>query len=667
MKKIQLDRMELRNFKGVNQAVYEFGDLTIISGDNATGKSTIFDAYLWCLFDKNQQGNTPKVQPLDENNEVKHKLTTSVRLDLKIDGMPFIVERSLKEDWSKPRGTTDLVCKGTKSEYAINEVPMSKTQYNAKLEEIAPLDKWFLLSAVGIIPNMDQKTCRAELQAIAPAIDEKTIAKPFPTVLEALSKGLNIDELQAMTKQIKNKTKAELDTIPAALEAQDRLRVEGDFEAVEQQLNEIKEEIISNQAEIDRLQTAVVDEAAIQKTNEQRKQLSEITLEYVNFKNKVESDYETKHTRILRNLEDCEAETQSLQRRLEVSRQTTEYNLKNINMGKEDIARMRNMWIEKNAEVYKEPQITTTCPTCGQMLPTDRIQQARENAYKAWNEEKVQCLQKLQKHAEDDKLSINRYVAANDELSKQDQADLQRLDEIAAEAKKLGQELNELVKPEDTIAANADFQALLAKKHDLEEQIKQEAEQPREREWDNKMTAILKAKQADLQAHQENLVKQLAGRDLNARVDAERTRLENLQRQLADTLANAEGTEAQIAAFRKAKITAVENSVSSLFTMVRWKMYEPNVTNDGEKEICQAIIDGVPYEQQNRATQINAGIDIVNAFSMAYQVTTPIFIDNAEAVNRPLDGLGQAIRLQVSKDKTLQFTRAYSEDKYAID
>lgn len=667
MKKIQLDRMELRNFKGVNQAVYEFGDLTIISGDNATGKSTIFDAYLWCLFDKNQQGNTPKVQPLDENNEVKHKLTTSVRLDLKIDGMPFIVERSLKEDWSKPRGTTELVCKGTKSEYTINEVPMSKTQYNAKLEEIAPLDKWFLLSAVGIIPNMDQKTCRAELQAIAPAIDEKTIAKPFPAVLEALSKGLNIDELQAMTKQTKSKTKAELDTIPAALEAQDRLRVEGDFEAVEQQLNEIKAEIVSNQAEIDRLQTAVVDEAAIQKANEQRKQLSEINLEYVNLKNKAESDYETKRTRILRSLEDCEAETQSLQRRLEVSRQTAEYNLKNINIGKEDIARLRNMWIEKNAEVYKEPQITTTCPTCGQMLPTDRMQQAKEKAYQVWNEEKVQYLQQLQQHAEDDKLSINRYVAANDRLSKEDQVDLQRLDEIAAEAKKLGQELNELIKPEDTLAANADFQALLAKKQDLEEQIKQEAEQPKELEWDKKMTAMLKAKQADLQAHQENLVKQLAGRDLNARVDAERTRLENLQRQLADTLANAEGTEAQIAAFRKAKITAVENSVSSLFTIVHWKMYEPNVTNDGEKEICQAIIDGVPYEQQNRATQINAGIDIVNAFSTAYQVTTPIFIDNAEAVNRPLDGLGQAIRLQVSKDKTLQFTRAYSEDKYAID
>ena len=86
MKTIKLTRMELQNFKGVAQATYEFTDQTNICGGNATGKSTIYEAYLWCLFDKNQSGNSPKVQPLDENNEVRHKLTTSVKLHLTIDG-----------------------------------------------------------------------------------------------------------------------------------------------------------------------------------------------------------------------------------------------------------------------------------------------------------------------------------------------------------------------------------------------------------------------------------------------------------------------------------------------------------------------------------------------------------------------------------------------------
>lgn len=81
--------------------------------------------------------------------------------------------------------------------------------------------------------------------------------------------------------------------------------------------------------------------------------------------------------------------------------------------------------------------------------------------------------------------------------------------------------------------------------------------------------------------------------------------------------------------------------------MVHWKMYEPNLTNDGEKEICQAIINGVPYEQQNTATRVNAGIDICNGFAQAYGVSVPLFIDNAESVTDTLPTNGQSIKLTV--------------------
>lgn len=133
MKTIRLERMELRNFKGVAQADYIFGARTDIRGGN-----------------------------------------------------PLIVERTLREDWVKPRGTTELVCKGLKSEYAVNEVPITKTQYLAKIDEILPSERWFTLSSIGIIPAMDQKTCRAALQAIAPAIDERALAKTLQRQLVRL-------------------------------------------------------------------------------------------------------------------------------------------------------------------------------------------------------------------------------------------------------------------------------------------------------------------------------------------------------------------------------------------------------------------------------------------------------------------------------------------------
>ena len=46
MTKIQIEKMALRNFKGVPSAEYTFGTLTDITGGNGSGKSTIYEAYL---------------------------------------------------------------------------------------------------------------------------------------------------------------------------------------------------------------------------------------------------------------------------------------------------------------------------------------------------------------------------------------------------------------------------------------------------------------------------------------------------------------------------------------------------------------------------------------------------------------------------------------------
>ena len=47
MKKIKLLSMRIQNFKGCKDRTIEFGDKTRISGANATGKTTIFDAFTW--------------------------------------------------------------------------------------------------------------------------------------------------------------------------------------------------------------------------------------------------------------------------------------------------------------------------------------------------------------------------------------------------------------------------------------------------------------------------------------------------------------------------------------------------------------------------------------------------------------------------------------------
>lgn len=660
MKTIKLIRMELRNFKGVAQAEYDFGDRADISGGNGSGKSTIFEAYLWCLFDKNPAGNTPKVQPYDTANEIKHQLTTSVRLYIELDGNPLIAERTLKEEWVKPRGTTELVCKGTKSEYAVNEVPMSKAQYNAKLADILPLDKWFILSSIGIIPAMEQKACRAALQAIAPAIDEQTIAQPFPAVVDALTRGLNIDELQATTKKTKSRAKTELDSIPAAIDAQDRLRVEEDFAAIEAKLAETKMDIAARQIELEQLQTLGDEAARVAKEREianLRTDLARLNAQISEYETNAQTAYTTSRAKYEQQLQTLTAESQGIAQRTMVAQQTAKRYLLLIEDKKKRITTLRDQWKAKNAETYIVPEMQTVCPTCGQELPAERITEALTKAMQAWNADKVKALQAIQHEAEECKKCLNDYETANAQAAERDKADIDRVQAIADEVKEIQQALDTLESPTTSLAKNIFYQEYVYNRKKIEQQLAQATDNAQP--TDNaKTTQIAELTQeiASLQRLREDLLRRLAARDTNRRIDEEHTRLLEQQRNLADTIAQAEGVEQQILAYRKAKIMAVENGISSLFTMVRWKMYEPNVTNDGEKEICQAIINGIPYDQQNRATQVNAAIDIVNGFAKAYEVSLPLFIDNAESVTDIIPTNGQCITMTVVKNKQLELT-----------
>jgi hypothetical protein len=79
-----------------------------------------------------------------------------------------------------------------------------------------------------------------------------------------------------------------------------------------------------------------------------------------------------------------------------------------------------------------------------------------------------------------------------------------------------------------------------------------------------------------------------------------------------------------------------------------------SLINGGTEETCEALINGVPFPDANKAARINAGIDIINTLSRHYDVHAPIFIDNSEAVNDILRTDSQMIKLYVTKDKELK-------------
>ena len=125
------------------------------------------------------------------------------------------------------------------------------------------------------------------------------------------------------------------------------------------------------------------------------------------------------------------------------------------------------------------------------------------------------------------------------------------------------------------------------------------------------------------------------------------------EKELAQQKADLEGQEFTIEELNKARMDEVERRVNSKFQTVRFQMYEKQL-NGGEKEVCNILIGGVKYGYgANRAAEINAGLDIVNTLSLYHGVTAPVFIDNAESVNKLFPVASQLMELVVTTEAEL--------------
>ena len=140
-------------------------------------------------------------------------------------------------------------------------------------------------------------------------------------------------------------------------------------------------------------------------------------------------------------------------------------------------------------------------------------------------------------------------------------------------------------------------------------------------------------------------------------IDNSTERIRNLSGELKASnreLARLEGIEFTINNFNKTKMTIVEERVNSLFSIVKFRMFDTQI-NGGEIETCEEIVDGIPFNGAlNNAMRVNAGLDIINAICKHIGIYAPIFFDNAESVNEFIPTESQVIKLVVTKDKNLK-------------
>ena len=640
MKKIRINRLTLENFKCHDHLNLVFhGESASIFGDNATGKTSIYDALTWLLFGKDSAGNGEKnidIKPLDPSGQVRdHQAITAVEAELDVDGEVMTLRRTYREIWSTKRGSSEAVYDGNTSDYFVDGVPQKKNAFDAKIKELVPEDVFRLLTSVSYFSSdMKWQDRRATLFDIAGTLTDKEIMasnEQFQDLLDSMGK-LSLPEYKAkLLSQRKGLTGIRDDTPTRISECQKTLEEIQGIDFVE--AREQEQALSDQQTELSRKLIAW----------ENSNVLSDLQLKLREAK--LERDTLESQNRVHRQNQSAgKPDTQAMAKtissermRLETLKTLTDGVRKEIDSYQKDIAAGREEWIRVNGEAFTGG----ICPTCGQALPFEQLQQATQS----FDERKKQRLQGILEKGNQAKESCS---IAQQRLKELETEIRDREGQIQALVEQLEAVKSSTVVVTDLPEYAEQMQAIQEKCSSLQAEI-QRVMQDNAKEQ-NAIRAQLTAVNDQLRLVRgvianESVKDQTMDRIAQLKADAKNA---------AKALEAIEKMLRQMEEFTRFKARFVEDGINSLFCLATFRLFRVQ-TNGGLEERCDVVYKGVPYMGLNNGAKINVGIDIINTLSRHYGVTVPLFVDNAEAVTRLLDCDTQVIRLVVSEeDKELR-------------
>lgn len=649
MKKIILKSLHLENFKQFSDKKVVFNEKqTFISGDNGTGKSTIFDAFMWLLFGKDVHDRKDYEVKRLVNGESIPKTEVSVTGVLEINGEILTLRRQLVERWSKDKGEADEKFKGNKTVTTFNEVPMNVSDYDRKINEIIDSTVFKMITNPLFFANMGWEQQRDQLFQIGGCLSDNEIAdkdEAFKALLDSISGKSLRDYRKEIVSKI-NKAKEQLRDIQPRIDQENKRMPDAlDFTAIEDQIkakqsriSEIDNAIYSkHEAENLKFKGIQEKQRVVNSLKQERQQLlfnaNQAERERVNTANQDRKNVATDIVSINMKIRSIEDQIKLLNKDISSYQ---DY----INRETEKADNLREQWFAENAKEYNGE---TDCSHCGQPLPVKMMDKAKQ----IFQDSKANKLNEITMKG----TQINANIAeAKEKIAKceiQITENQSKIDELKEEAILLENKLNKItfvdfveVDPQ-TIP---EYVKLTEKISVFEENIKNFTPEVVD-------DSELKGQKAEIITEIDSLKAQLHTRQIISEKKTEIERLEKEAKELSQLIADYQNIELTIKAFTKTKVDDVDSRINGLFSFVTFKLFTYTIEDNTENETCIPLVNGVPFPAANTAGQLNAGLDIINALSKHYGVIAPIFLDNRESVNKIIDTDAQIINLKVSDDK----------------
>lgn len=624
---MKLVQLNLQNFKGIEFGDFRFTNNTIIRGDNATGKTTVFDALCWLLFGKDSLDRADFQIKTLKNGEPVHNVNHMVQAAFdNEDGTGFTLKRIYREKYSNPRGG-EVKLTGHTTDYFINDVPSKEKEYKAFINNMINEDVFKLITnPLFFNEQYTWQNRRKLLLEMCGDVDDASVinSKDELKRLTELLNGRSVDEQRKIIASKKTAINKELDMIPVRideavkckptpLEAEQKLKDDiATIETAIKQLEGDKSVIINGLDGAER--TAKIRE--VKRKLADRK--SQLMNEHTDNERRLEHEYKLSIVQ----LQMAESERDRYKDR--------EYELDT--QIKQEEARIDKLQAEFDT-FNKQEFDDENCPTCGQPYPAEK----RAELEAMFNIQKATNLEEWQKLIDSAKALRQNYIEQKEIMQVKADGMSSQIEELSNTKDTKQKAMNEVgeVDLDNDVQVNdlkAElFMLELDEDNTSDDQLKR---------IDSELSELAD-KRSTLQTE---LTKYDVIRDITKRINE----LEQEQQRLINEKNLVDETAFLLDEFVKAKVEMLEDTINKHFTITTFKMANVLV-NGSVEDCCETMVDGVPYRSLNNAARINAGIDIINALTKFYKVNAPVFIDNAEAVTKFIDCKSQTIKLIVDE------------------
>lgn len=645
--KIKLNKLILKNFKGIKDREISFTDKTSISGANATGKSTIFDAYSWLLWGKDSFNRKDyEIKPYDENNNVIHNLESSVEGIFDIDGKETIFTRVYKEVWTKKRGSNQETFTGNTTDFYINKVPLKKSEYEDRISGLVSEDEFNLLSNPRYFNEiLDKKERRKILLSLVKDVGIDDVVEANSELKDLDLSNYTIEEIQAMAKSTCKKINDKLKEIPARIDELEATKTNEDFKKLEKEKEEVKKKIDEIDKELAGLSS--VSEKLDNRYDliaKYKKSIEIIKEDFEKDKKEKARSYEAKVQDIKQKESVGNFEIDNAKSRIKDLESMKEHDIKRVAHVEEDLQDLRKKYLELYNKKFDG---SLTCPTCGKEFDPGK----KEEILKHFNLDKSKKLEACKSEAESLKASVEdtkEKLNGYDEKISDLKTKIEKLNNSKTDNQKelenLQVKVDEINNIEITEEDKEKIQAFENEIAKIEEEISDV----------NKIdTSSILDQKDSYNDKLESINSELSKKGLNDELDKKIARYMEDEKELSKEFEEKQRDLYLCEEYIKTYTELVSDKINNLFNYVEFKLFDMQI-NGGIQETAEATYNGVPYGSLNSAAKINAGLDVIKSLSEHYGKQIPVFVDNAESINDIADTNSQLITLSVNKLKNLK-------------